>query len=262
MSRTPGQRLTACHVVSLRPSGDHAALRRAAAREGAHLIALSPWRIEARHDEATRDALRTALRAPRVVFTSPAAVRAAHALIPLRDAPPASALAVGTGTARALRNAGVSEVMAPRRMDSHGLLELEALQAVSGTDIGLVTAPGGRGLIAAELQRRGARVLRADVYARVPIAPSRVAIARLVDANGCLWLALSSGEALQRIEAALPQQAWKRLLRARVAAASERLAEQARGSGFADVVIARGPQPRDLVEAMAEAMTEATQPTS
>ena len=42
------------HLVSMRPRGDHAGLRRAAARHGGRVLALSPWRIEARSDEATR----------------------------------------------------------------------------------------------------------------------------------------------------------------------------------------------------------------
>ena len=240
-------------MVSLRPVGDHAALRRAAAREGAQLIALSPWRIEPRTDSAARDALQAALRAPRVVFTSPAAVRAAAALLPLRSRPAQQWLAVGTGSARALRDAGIANPIAPQRMDSHGLLALEALQAVAGNDVGLVTAPGGRGLIAAELQQHGACVLRADVYARLPVAPSASAVARLTSTTGCLWLALSSGEALQRIESALPAAAWQSLLRARVAAASTRLAEHARSRGFTGVVIASSALPHALIDAMAQA---------
>jgi uroporphyrinogen-III synthase len=246
-------------VVSLRPAGGHDTLRRAAAGEGARLIALSPWRIAQREDAATLAALKAALTAPRVVFTSPNAVKAARALMP----PPVAAgqrwFGVGTGTVRALRAAGASAESAPARMDSDGLLELEALRRVAGSDVGLVTAPGGRGLIAAELQARGAHVLRADVYERVPVALSSASIARLVAASGALWLALSSGEALHRIQSAMPAPAWQRLLRARVAAASERLAAQARGCGFAGIVIATGPGPGALVEAMARAHADPPQ---
>ncbi|HSX64932.1 MAG TPA: uroporphyrinogen-III synthase, partial [Pseudoxanthomonas sp.] len=38
------------YVISLRPQGGHAALRQAAARRGAGLLALSPWRIELQQD--------------------------------------------------------------------------------------------------------------------------------------------------------------------------------------------------------------------
>jgi uroporphyrinogen-III synthase len=253
MPRSPGQRLTGCHVVSLRPAGEHAALRRAAAREGAGLIALSPWRIASRSDADTRTALHAALRASRVVFTSPNAVRSAHALAPLAAAPGQRWFGVGASTARALRDAGVPHAVAPARMDSEGLLALDDLHDIAAADVGLVTAPGGRGLIAQALQARGARVRRADVYERVPVPVRAAALARLDAAADPLWLALTSAEALQRIQAALPAPAWQRLLHARTAAASERLAQRARAAGFAEVLVAAGPHPRTLVEAMAQA---------
>src|SRR5689334_16436748 len=160
------------YVISLRPRGDHAAMRRAARRYGAGLIALSPWRIVLRDDERARADLRAALAASRVVFTSPAAVRAARSLQAFTPLPRQSWCAVGSGTAAALTRSGVAEVQAPSRMDSEGLLALPALQDVAGTSIGLVTAPGGRGEISPALQARGATVIRADVYSRdvVPLS--------------------------------------------------------------------------------------------
>lgn len=239
------------YVISLRPRGEHAALRRAAARHGAGLIALSPWRLRLREDDAARAALRAALAAPRVVFTSPAAVRAASRLQPLRPVPAARWCAVGAGTAAALRRAGVAGVEAPARMDSEGLLALPALQEVRGLQVGLVTAPGGRGEIAPALAARGAQVLRADVYEREPVVPAARAWQQLRTAQAPLVLALSSAEALQRLLQAAPADAAAILRTARVVAASERLATLARELGLADVVQARGPRPRDLLAAVA-----------
>lgn len=237
--------------MSLRPVGGHETLRRAAAREGARLLALSPWRIAPRDDTTTRDQLRKALQASHVVFTSPSAVRAALALQPLRSRRGQVWCAVGAGTAQALRRAGIAHVESPRRMDSEGLLDLPVLAHVRGTGVGLVTAPGGRDRIAAGLLRRGARILRADVYARVPVAPSAAAQARLRALRRRPWLALSSGQALHQILAQLPATACDRLLRARVAAASDRLAALAREAGFADIRVAASARPRDLIAAMA-----------
>ena len=155
-------------VISLRPAGAHEAMRRAAAAQGAALLALSPWRLQARDDVRTRASLATALGAPRVVFTSPVAVSAAKRLERLRPADGATWLAVGNGTAAALREAGVVAV-APARMDSEGLLALPELQHVNGLAVGLVTAPGGRGEIEPALRRRGAPVLRAHVYQRIAV---------------------------------------------------------------------------------------------
>lgn len=248
--------LAGSYVISLRPRGQHEPLRRAAARCGARVLALSPLRIAFRDDEATRACLREALAAPVVVFTSPNAVAGALRLQPLRQRRGQRWIAVGEGTAAALRHAGVREVAVPPRMDSEGLLALPDLREVSGLDVGLVTAPGGRGRIAVVLAERGARVLRADVYARLPTAPGATGLARLRALRARPWLALSSGEALEAVLAALPADASARLRRARVLAASERLAVLAREHGFADVAVARSARPADLLAA-AQTVTDA-----
>lgn len=252
--------LAGCYVISLRPVGAHAALRRAAAAHGARVLALSPWRLVARDDPATRHALQQALAAARVIATSPAAVRAAHVLQPLNADGVRTWIAVGAGTARALHRAGVRDVIVPARMDSEGVLALPVL-ATSGT-VGLVTAPGGRDRIAPALRARGATVLRADVYAREPVPLSARAIDAMNAPTGAAWLALSSGEALDRVLAELPAPARAVLLRARVAAASARLAALATEHGFGEVVVAASAMPRDLVACMASATLTASPPAS
>jgi uroporphyrinogen-III synthase len=247
-SRPPSR---GCYVISLRPVGGHGAIRRAAAARGLRVLALSPWRIEPRDDAQTRAALRAALAADAVVFTSPPAVRAAARLQALRPRRGQAWLAVGTGTAAALRRAGVDDVASPSRMDSEGLLALPALRAIRGQRVGLVTAPGGRGALAPALVRRGAEVVRADVYARTPVAPSPRSIATLASLDAQPWLALSSGEALRHVLAVLPADAAGRLRRARVVAASARLAELALAAGFDDVRIAADARPKSLVDAIA-----------
>jgi len=247
------RRLAECYVISLRPVAGHAALRRAAAAHGAKLLALSPWKLVDRDDAATRDALQAALSATRVVVTSPAAANAVAARTASRARAGQSWFAVGAGTALALRHAGIEQVASPVRMDSEGLLALPALQHVDGATIGLLTAPGGRNQIGPVLQARGARILRADVYERVAVTPSARAIALLRSLREPFWLALSSGEALERTLAALPEDAVAQLRRARVVAASERLAALARTCGFADIVIADDARPRSLIDAAAAA---------
>lgn len=237
------------YVISLRARGEHAPLRRAAARAGAGLVALSPQRLQLRDDDATRRALDAALAAQRVLFTSPVAVRAARALSPLRTLHGQRWFAVGAGTAAALRRAGVQRIESPTRMDSEGLLSLPGLADIAGTSIGFVTAPGGRGLLLPALEARGARVLRADVYEREAVPVPAAAIARLLALHEPAVLALSSGEALQQALESLPEPALTRLRQAQVVAASERLAELARGLGFGSVSVARSARPADLVDA-------------
>jgi len=249
MRTRPGSSLAKWYVISLRPRGQHDALRRAAAARQARVIALSPQRIELRDDRTTRARLRAALNAPVVVFTSPNAVRAASALRPLKRRRAQQFFAIGEGTARALRRAGIDEVHAPARMDSEGLLALPDFAALRGGDAGLVTAPGGRDRIAAGLRAQGLRVLRADVYARVPLPLPARALATLRAKPRYLLLALSSGEALQQAWAATPDDVRAVLVQARVLAASERLAALARAHGFSDIRLARSARPRDLIAA-------------
>lgn len=252
--RSPREYYTASSVaplvVSLRPVNDHTTLRRAAAAHGWRVIALSPWKIAVQTDASTRADLRTALAAGIVIATSPAAVRAANALSALQARRGQIFCAVGSATAAALRRAGVDEVLSPERMDSDGLLALPALHAVRGRTVGVLTAPGGRDLIAPTLRERGAQVRRADVYAREPVALSPASLARLRAFDGPLLLPVSSGEALQRVFDQVPLDIAARLRAAQVLAASARLAALARTLGCDDVRIAAGPRPAQLLAAV------------
>lgn len=239
------------YVISLRPQGGHEPLRRAAAAHGARLIALSPWRLRLRSDEETRDALRRSLSASPVLFTSPTAVRAAANLLPLKRGPAQIWIAVGSGTARALRNAGIDAVESPLRMDTEGLLELPVLQHLSGRKVGLVTAPDGREVLLPALRARGAEILRADVYAREPIALSPTALRRLRALDVPAALALSSGGALRQLLAIAPVALQERLRAMPVIAASRRLQQIAHDAGFPEVELAEGPLPGQLLAAMA-----------
>lgn len=238
--------------MSLRPRGQHAGLRAAAARNGARLLAVSPIAIAHLDDARTRRDLHAALAADLVLFTSANAVRAAAALGPLKARRGQSWLAVGAGTRRALARAGI-DAISPARMDSEGLLGLPQLERVRGKRIGLVTAPGGRGVLAPALAARGAKVLRANVYARTAVALStrqREALDALLRHPARVLLALSSGEAL---DALLAQAASPGLRKAAVVAASERLAEMARAAGFRHIAIATSARPAALLHAAADA---------
>lgn len=250
----PSPALRGCYVISLRPVGGHAGMRRAAAAHGAGLVALSPWRLAARGTDQALPGLQAALRAPIAVFTSPAAVRVAAGMHPLAAGRGQLRLAVGATTAAALRRAGVPDPVYPQRMDSEGLLGLPALQNVAGLEVGLVTAPEGRSFLTASLHERGAKVLRADVYDRLPVTPSVRSLARLraLPADAPLLLALSSGLALETLLPALPADVAARLRRARVLAASARLAELARTRGFDDVIQAADARPGSLLAAAAQ----------
>ena len=236
----------AWHLISLRPAGQHDALRRAAARFGARTLAVSPWRLRLHDDTATRQALQQALAGDLLVFTSPAAATAAARLASATQLRCAALVAVGEGTARILRRHGAGNIAAPARMDSEGLLALPAMADLHGKQVTLVTAPGGRGVIAARLHERGARLRRLDIYERVPLALSAATLARLQAVRAPSVLALSSGEALERILPQLPRPLREHWQRQPVAAASARLAALAHTLGFDHVHVAAGPLPAQL----------------
>ena len=250
-SRTPRNGPHRWYVISLRPTGQHGPVRRAAAAHGAGVLALSPWSIEPVDTPQARQSLAAALAAPVVVFTSPAAARAAAALAPLRREPGQDWLGVGAGTAGALRRAGVEGVESPERMDSEGLLAMPALQRLAGRHLGLVTAPGGRGTLVPAFEARGARVIRADVYQRVPRRVSRRQLGRLHALQTPAVLTVSSGEALQRIVADIDAAALARLRSLPAVVASDRLGALAGELGFDRVHRAASARPADLVAAAA-----------
>lgn len=242
-------------VLSLRPRGQHAGLRSAAATRGARTLALSPYAIAAHADAATRNALAQTLRADVVLYTSPNAVAAAAAMHPLAVRRRQVVVAVGSGTQRALRELGI-EARAPSRMDSEGLLAMPLLATIGQRRVGLVSGRGGRNLLAPALRERGAEVMRVDVYARVRVPLSPVALEKLRVALAeprTVLLALSSGEALQHTLDQLPESLRKALSRVAVAAASARLADAARDAGFQRIAIAADARPGSLLQAGTDA---------
>jgi len=76
--------------------------------------------------------------------------------------------AVGEATARALKDAGFAEVVAPHeRHDSEALLECAALQSVAGERVMIFRGEGGRERLKEGLEERGAQVEYVECYRRV-----------------------------------------------------------------------------------------------
>ena len=67
-------------------------------------------------------------------------------------------IAVGSGTAAALQQRGMLEVLIPATFNSEGLLAMAELSDVAGKQILLVKGEGGRPLLEEVLAQRGAQV--------------------------------------------------------------------------------------------------------
>ncbi|MDH4286763.1 MAG: uroporphyrinogen-III synthase [Gallionella sp.] len=103
------------------------------------------------------------------IFISPNAVR--YGIAAIRAAGTVSPLmkiaTVGQGSAKALRELGITGAIAPtERFDSEGLLALPELQDVAGWRVMIFRGDGGRELLGDTLKARGASVEYAACYRR------------------------------------------------------------------------------------------------
>ena len=115
-----------------------------------------------------------------IIFNSANAVRFGAALLDQkRDLRLA---AIGPATAQALNQAGYRVAVQPAGgFDSESLLAHPALEHVAGQRILLVKGSRGRELLETELQRRGAQIIAAEVYERVPSAPAESVLEALAE---------------------------------------------------------------------------------
>ena len=247
------QSLAGWYVISLRPLGQHAAL---ASRRGARMApGCSRCRRCAstpRDDAATRAALRAALAAP-TWSCSPARTRCARRRRCGRCARAAGrrGCAVGAGTAAALRRAGIARCRSrPRAWTARACSRCRRCRTCAGARSAWSPRPADATASRRHCARAARDVLRADVYARIAIAPSPRALARAARAGR----AAAAGPEQRRGACARCSRPC-RTTSARSCgghgslAASERLAGLARAHGFDDIVVAASARPRDLLAA-------------
>jgi uroporphyrinogen-III synthase len=239
-------------VIALRTALDAAAARAAIAARGARAVLLPALRLAPVQDRVrVREDLSAAMSADALVFTSPAAVRFAARLTALAARGSQCVIAVGGGTAQALRRHGITAVHPQAgAMHSEGVLALPALSPPPPR-VGLVTAPGGRDLIGPTLQARGAQVMVATVYRRVEPRLRAPQIAALIASAPPRAVLLTSAEALRNALRLLPEAARARLLDAVAVTSSARMTQIARDAGFRATVEACAPDMENLLDALA-----------
>lgn len=169
------------------------------------------------------------------IFISPNAVRFGMAAIREQAALPDSLriATVGQGSAKALRELGVADVIAPaERFDSEGLLALPVLGDVAGWRVLIFRGDGGRELLGDTLKARGATVEYAACYQRskppqsssrlLEIMPDAITVTSS-EALGNLWEMLDEDARMSlhgiplfvphvRIAELAAHQGWKRVL--------------------------------------------------
>lgn len=234
-------------VVITRPAGTGSSMARQVRALGGRPLLLPGLSLRGMVDATTRTSLDEALHDDVLVFSSPAAVRFAARVQLLRTG--ATVLAVGQGTARALRRQGIRVVAAPsKRQDSEGLLDLPIWADLGPSRIALIGAPGGRGVLRDQLATRGS-LREVQVYRRAPprLRSSHWEALRALEWDACvLW---SSAEAMENLRELAPGEAWQRLTSIMAIVSSERLALAARAAGFTRIRVASSANAADLLAA-------------
>lgn len=247
-SSNDANRLAGWTIVVTRPRDSTAPLVRGLRRHGAQVLRLPAQEIQANPDFDWTAALADCGRVDDWVFTSPSSVSHAQLLLE-RGLANDHVFAVGSGTARALRRHRIAAIAPDRHHNSEAMLDLSGLSEVNGRRIAIVTAPGGRGLIASSLRERGAVVVEWPVYRRKAVAWSQSQLDALASAIDPLLTIISSGEALDILAMTLPEALWQRLREGRWITSSERLEAALRQHGVTRIDRAASALGGDLVDA-------------
>lgn len=236
-------------VVVTRPARQAARFIALLEQHGAHTVAFPTLAIEPVSLEQDVCAALAAGSFDWVVYTSTNAV--AHAP-PMRESR-ARVAAIGRATARALESAGLLVTAMPASgADTEGLLALPEFAKLAGKQVLIVKGVGGRDALRAGLTDRGATVVIAEVYRRVPTAPIAGTIEALDRACRCdtAVVAVTSVEVLESL-LALASSRVPALLDARLLVPGERVAEAARGHEWrGPLVVARSAEDEAMLEAL------------
>ncbi len=174
------------------------------------------------------------------IFISPNAVNKAMSAIRARRAipPHLDMIAIGGGSARALREHGVGSVIVPpARYDSEALLELAELQDVRGKGVVIFRGEGGRPVLGDTLAARGARVEYAECYRRVTPDGDVTRLLQAWSRDEIDGFVATSSEGLRNLHGMLDEAARERLAATPVFVPHARIAATARELGLESVVI-------------------------
>ena len=157
---------------------------------------------------------------------------------------------VGSATAAALEDFGVEVTFPPRQMSSEGLLQMHALQSVTGDNVLIVRGEGGRTTLRETLLARGARVDDLPCYRRTCPVYTPGSFLAALEKSAVRLLVITSSEGLVNLLALLSPEETTNLQLRTLLVSSERVAEQAAEAGFKDVRIARNASAAAIVDAV------------
>ncbi|MES1981011.1 MAG: uroporphyrinogen-III synthase [Pseudomonadota bacterium] len=231
------QALAGLSIVVTRPRDQAEPLARRIAQAGGLAILFPLLEIRAIADPLPLRALVARLHEfDLAIFISPNAAHYGMAAIRAAGELPENLkiATVGLGTAKALRNLGVAEIITPQdRFDSEALLALPQLQQVKGSRVVIFRGDAGRELLADTLRERGATVEYAACYRRT--RPQHNVSALLAAAPDALTV--TSSEALGYLHDMLDTAARAQLATVPLFVPHARIAAAARAQGWRDVTL-------------------------
>jgi uroporphyrinogen-III synthase len=174
-----------------------------------------------------------------VVVTSPVAARLIAGRAASAGNRPLCFFAPGAGTAAVLHSAGLQCKFPDGGGTSEHILAMPDFVEVDASRIAIVGAPGGRGLIASELSRRGAVVEAVYVYRRKLLSPAPELISALRQGHDPVVL-ISSRQAFDMLTDSLDEELRPAWLNARFVVSSERLKRLCSGAGVSRIRQAPG----------------------
>ncbi|HVE44916.1 MAG TPA: uroporphyrinogen-III synthase [Gammaproteobacteria bacterium] len=175
----------------------------------------------------------------RLIFISPQAVYLSmpHIKAYLPQLSNISIAAVGLGTANALREMGVSDILYPAQAwHSEGLLALPQFAHVTNQKIAVIRGEGGRELIDTVLSERGASILAVVAYRRV-LPRQTVSLEDLFYDSGFDIMMAGSFESVKNIKVLAGQFIWKRVKNVPLIVTSQRIKTLAEALGFETVLV-------------------------
>ena len=158
-------------------------------------------------------------------------------------------VAVGNGTAQAMREAGLTVSLQPEISNgSEGLLTLPQMQQLKDQKVVIVRGQGGRELLADTLQTRGATIRYIEVYSRqLPVVSSSQQAAAM-ETDILLATSVQSVANLLRIFADSKGQICAKPL----IVLSERIKQYALAQGFSDIVVTDNASDEAIMQRLIE----------
>lgn len=243
-------------ILLTRPAGQNESLAAALQAHGAATCCLPLIEIVPPDDA---DAAALQALAPHLAdfalafFVSPNAVAHALRLLPRACWPAGARVAtVGPGSAKALHDAGFSEVIVPQTgFDSEAVLALPAFAAarVAGRRVLILRGNGGRELLAETLSARGAQVTLRTCYRRRAPALQAGPLLKAASEGGLQAIVFSSSEAVSNLAQCLGANMRGLLQAAPVFVPHARIAQRVRELGGFEL-IETGPGDAGLLTAL------------